>query len=121
MPFLRDSSGKKMETTLVSCAGETLPRTSFLHQDVQKMTLSHPPTCLLAITNHLKNTLRVSDQPLFNAAKCEIQCLRIERSSTEVSSYAGEMSGNALSTFTSTKPRIRASDLLLTASTHRPR
>src|SRR5215472_16151995 len=110
-----------METTLVFRAGETLPRTSFLHSGCSKNdALCHPPTCLLAITNHLKNTLRVSAQPLFNAAKCEIQCLRIDRSSTEVSSYAGDMSGNALSTFTSTKPRIRASDLLLTASTHRP-
>ncbi len=84
------------------------------------MTLFHPSTCPLAITNHLKNTLRVSDQPLFNAAKYEIQCLRIDCSSTEVSSYAGEMRGKALSTFISTKPRIRAFDLLRTTSTHRP-
>ncbi|PYS61579.1 MAG: hypothetical protein DMF76_10610 [Acidobacteria bacterium] len=51
----------------------------------------------------------------FNAAKYEIQCLRIDCSSDELSSYAGEMSGKTVSTFTRTKPRIRDSALFLAA------
>jgi hypothetical protein len=58
-------------------------------------------------------------QRSFNDAKYEIQCLRIDCSSAELSSYAGEISGNAVSTSIRTNPRIRDSALLLDTSVHR--
>jgi hypothetical protein len=58
-------------------------------------------------------------QRSFNDAKYEIQCLRIDCSSAELSSYAGEISGNAFSTSIRTNPRIRDSALLLNTSVHR--
>jgi hypothetical protein len=63
----------------------------------------------------------LATQRPFKAEKYEVQYFRIDCSSEEGSSYAGEMSGNALPTFTSTNPRITGSALLLTVSTHRLR